>query len=73
MTQPTKVSLRVRLTLWYGISLALLLVIFAAVLYTLVARDLRDQVDRSLEESAAAAVRSLMESRRRGRISKLFL
>ena len=63
MIPATQVSLRVRLTLWYGISLALLLVIFAAVLYTLTARDLRDQVDRSLEESADAAVRSLMESR----------
>ncbi len=55
--------LRVRLTLWYGSALALILIIFATVLYTVTARGLRDQVDRSLEETAAAAVRSLMQSR----------
>ncbi len=54
--------LRVRLTLWYGSALALILVIFSAVLYTVTARSLRDQVDQSLEETATTAVRSL-ESR----------
>ena len=57
------ISLRVKLTLWYGTALALLLIVFASVLYTITARDLRDQVDHSLEESATAAVRSLMEGR----------
>lgn len=54
--------LRVRLTLWYGSALALILVIFSTVLYTVTARSLREQVDQSLEETATTAVRSL-ESR----------
>src|SRR5262245_62223696 len=53
--------LRVRLTLWYGTALALILVIFSTVLYFVTARSLRDAVDESLEETAAAAVRSLEE------------
>ena len=53
--------LRLRLTLWYGSALALILIIFSTVLYTVTARGLRDQVDQSLEETASAAVRSLEE------------
>jgi len=53
--------LRLRLTLWYGTVLALLLIIFSTVLYLMTARNLRDSVDQSLEETAAAAVRSLEE------------
>jgi heavy metal sensor kinase len=53
--------LRVRLTLWYGTALALILVIFSVVLYAITARNLRDGVDQSLEETATAAVRSLEE------------
>jgi heavy metal sensor kinase len=52
-------SLRVRLTLWYGTALGLILIVFAFVLYGVMARGLKDQVDRSLEEAAAAAVRAL--------------
>lgn len=51
--------LRVRLTLWYGTAMALFLTIFAVVLYTVMARSLKDQVDQSLEETATVAVRSL--------------
>lgn len=51
--------LRVRLTLWYGTALALILMTFSVVLYTITARGLRDQVDESLQETASAAVRSL--------------
>ncbi len=51
--------LRVRLTLWYGTALALILVGFAVVLYAVMARGLKDQVDQSLEIAARAAVRSL--------------
>lgn len=51
--------LRVRLTLWYGTALALILLTFSVVLYTITARSLRDQVDESLEETAAVAVQSL--------------
>ena len=51
--------LRVRLTLWYGTALALVLIIFSVVLYAITARNLRDGVDQSLEETATTAVRSL--------------
>ena len=51
--------LRVRLTLWYGTALALILIVFATVLYVVMARGLRDQVDHSIEQAAIAAVRSL--------------
>lgn len=53
--------LRLRLTLWYGSALALILIIFSTVLYTVTERGLRDRVDQSLEETATAAVRSLEE------------
>jgi len=53
--------LRVRLTLWYGCALAMVLITFSVVLYVLTARNLRDDVDQSLEETATAAVRSLQE------------
>jgi two-component system OmpR family sensor kinase len=55
--------IRVRLTLWYGTALALILVIFASVLYAVMARGLKDQLDRSLAEAAAAAVRSVEQHR----------
>ena len=51
--------LRVRLTLWYGTALALVLIIFSVVLYAITARNLRDTVDESLEDTAMTAVRSL--------------
>ena len=53
--------LRVRLTLWYGSALAIVLIIFSFVLYAITARNLRDAVDQSLEETATTAVRSLEE------------
>lgn len=53
--------LRVRLTLWYGCALAMVLITFSVVLYVLTARNLRDDIDQSLEETATAAVRSLQE------------
>ncbi|MBM4123498.1 MAG: heavy metal sensor histidine kinase [Nitrospira sp.] len=52
-------SIRVRLTLWYGTALALSFIVFAVVLYAVMARGLREQVDHSLETAAAAAVRAL--------------
>jgi two-component system OmpR family sensor kinase len=51
--------LRVRLTLWYGTALALVLVVFGGALYAILARGLRDQIDRSLEEAASVAVRAV--------------
>lgn len=53
--------LRVRLTLWYGSALALVLIIFSVILYAMTARSLRDAVDESLEDTATIAVRSLEE------------
>lgn len=53
--------LRLRLTLWYGSTLALVLIVFSVVLYNVTARSLRDAVDQSLEETANTAVRSLEE------------
>jgi two-component system, OmpR family, sensor kinase len=53
--------LRLRLTLWYGSALALILITFSTILYFVTARNLRDAVDQSLEETAEAAVRSLEE------------
>lgn len=55
--------LRVRLTLWYGTALVVILVTFAVVLYVEMDRELKDQVDGSLEEAAKAAVRSLEQHR----------
>jgi heavy metal sensor kinase len=51
-----RLSLRVRLTLWYGTVLAVTLAMFAVVLYTVMARGMQDEVDRSLERAARAAV-----------------
>ena len=56
-------SLRVRLTLWYGTALAVILLTFATVLYVEMDRELKDQVDGSLEEAAKAAVHSLEQHR----------
>lgn len=53
--------LRLRLTLWYGSALALILVVFSTILYLVTERSLRDAIDQSLEETAVAAVRSLEE------------
>ena len=58
---PPIMPLRLRLTLWYGSALALILIAFSTVLYFVTARSLRDAIDQSLEETAAAAVRSLEE------------
>ena len=56
-------SIRVRLTIWYGSALALLMVLFAGSLYLVMSKALQDQIDRSLEEAAVAAARSLEEHR----------
>ena len=42
------VSIRARLTLWYGSALLLILIAVALTLYTVLARDMRSQVDQSL-------------------------
>jgi len=60
---PRGIALKVRLTLWYGIALGVILAIFAGTLYMVLARGLKDQVDRSLEEAATVAVKALEERR----------
>ena len=59
----SQASIRVRLTLWYGTALALILILFAGTIYFVMARALRDQVDASLEEAASVAIRTLGEHR----------
>ncbi len=59
----SQASIRVRLTLWYGTALALILILFAGTIYFVMARALRDQVDASLEEASSAAIRTLGEHR----------
>ena len=56
-------SIRVRLTIWYGSALALIMLLFAGSLYLVMSKALQDQIDRSLEEAAVAAARSLEEHR----------
>ena len=56
-------SIRVRLTIWYGLALALIMVLFALALYIVMSRTLHDQIDRSLEEAAIAAADTLEEHR----------
>ncbi len=59
----SQASIRVRLTLWYGTALALILILFAGTIYFVMARALRDQVDVSLEEASSVAIRTLGEHR----------
>ncbi len=56
-------SIRVRLTIWYGGGLALIMLLFATSLYLVMSRALHDQIDQSLENAAIAAARSLEEHR----------
>lgn len=56
-------SIRVRLTIWYGCGLALIMILFASALYLVMSRALEDQIDHSLEDAAIAAARSLEEHR----------
>jgi len=56
-------SIRVRLTIWYGGGLALIMLLFATSLYLVMSRALQEQIDRSLEDAAVAAARSLEEHR----------
>ena len=56
-------SIRVRLTLWYGSALALILLLFSVALYLVMSRALREQVDASLDEASAVAIRTLGEHR----------
>ena len=65
--QPPKaasgLSLKVRLTLWYGIALGVILAVFAGTLYMVIVRNLKEQVDHSLQEAASVAVKALEERR----------
>src|SRR5262245_24393150 len=59
----THASIRVRLTLWYGSALALILVLSGTALYTVMSHTLREQVDGSLMETAKVASRAIEERR----------
>ena len=59
--RPSHIPLRQRLTLWYTLSLGLILLLFAAFLYAQVRRSLIDQVDAALRLAAAQALVSLDE------------
>jgi heavy metal sensor kinase len=52
------VSLRVRLTIWYTIVVTAVLVLFGAVVYTLVSQSLIDQVQHTLEQTADGLLRA---------------
>ncbi len=56
-----QLPLRQRVTLWYTLSLGLILLLFAAFLYVQVRRSLIDQVDAALRLAAAQALISLGE------------
>ncbi|MEW6545153.1 MAG: heavy metal sensor histidine kinase [Nitrospirota bacterium] len=51
--------MRGRLTLWYGSALLLTLLAFAVLLYMVMARGLREQLDHALEKAATAAVQAV--------------
>lgn len=55
----TRASLRVRLTLWYAGSLAVILLLFAAGVYSLLARTIRARLDGQLEEAVRFAAVTL--------------
>lgn len=59
--RPDQIPLRLRLTLWYTLSLGFILLLFAAFLYVQVRRSLIDQVDAALRLAAAQALISLGE------------
>ena len=59
--RPSQFPLRLRLTLWYTLSLGLILLLFAGFLYVQVRRSLIDQVDAALRLAAAQALVSLDE------------
>ena len=56
-------SIRVRLTIWYGGGLALIMLFFATSLYLVMSKALHDQIDESLKDAATAVARSLEEHR----------
>ncbi|MBI2941169.1 MAG: HAMP domain-containing histidine kinase [Chloroflexi bacterium] len=52
-------SLRLRLTLWYSLTLAVTLWIFAGFLYTSLAQNLADEIDKTLNDRALELNRSI--------------
>jgi len=56
-------SIHVRLTLWYGSALAFILILFGVALYAVMSHTLREQLDRSLMETAKVASRAIEERR----------
>ena len=56
-------SIRIRLTIWYGGGLALIMLLFATSLYLVMSKALHDQIDQSLKDAASAAAHFLEEHR----------
>lgn len=63
-------SVRVRLTLWYVVVLALVLIAFSAVVYTLLSRALYQRIDGELVTAAEVAINSLIRDTEGGQTSK---
>ncbi len=60
-------SLRVRLTAWYGLVMAALLLLFAGLLYVLLAAGLAGELDRTLQVRAANLASTLGSDEAGGR------
>src|SRR5918999_4606994 len=63
-------SVRVRLTLWYVSMLALVLIAFSAVVYTLLSRTLFDRVDENLRSVIGVATVSIRHDTEEGQSSE---
>lgn len=59
--RPLQIPLRIRLTLWYMLSLGLILLLFTSFLYVQVRRSLIAQVDAALRQAAGQALINLGE------------
>jgi heavy metal sensor kinase len=63
-------SVRIRLTLWYVVVLALVLIVFSAVVYTLLSRALYQRVEDELVTVIEVATKSLIRDTEEGQTSK---
>ena len=63
-------SVRVRLTLWYVSMLALVLIAFSVVIYTLLSRSLYERVDEGLRSVIGVATVSITHDTEEGQTSE---
>ncbi len=59
-----QLSIRLTLTLWYSVMLAVIISVFATVSYAYLSREFRRSFDASLEESAEASVQAIRRATR---------